>query len=219
MKEEWNVLVSRQMKALGITIVVFAERMGVSKSTIGHWLNKERNPNLDQIAKMLYLVGIDSVTLHTSECLMSIKDSHKLNKIEGVPITGTLSFGYPEMGNAVEQAKLVANEKKQFIDFRAESPRASAIQIRGTALSPRIRRDEFIIVSETSGISETDEVLIKLIDKDEYLIKRVVELPKKADEPVIFADINNDMRRIAFPEKSIKMLKIEGFAKGSRVIK
>lgn len=219
MKEEWNVLVSRQMKALGITIVVFAERMGVSKSTIGHWLNKERNPNLDQIAKMLYLVGIDSVSLHTAECLMSVKDSYKLNKIEGVPVAGSLAFGFPEMGNAVEKTTLTPAEQKQFIDFRAASPRSEAYQILGTALSPRIRRNEFIVIDPDRKPLETEEVLVYFKATKEYMIKRLVELSKNEGEPIFLADLNQDMLRVAVEENAVTMYRIEGFAKENKVIR
>lgn len=219
MKEEWNILVSRQMKALGITIVVFAERMGVSKSTIGHWLNKERNPNLDQIAKMLYLVGIDSVTLHSADCLMSVRESYKLNKIEGVPVKGSLAFGFPEMGNAVEKATLKPVEQKQFIDFRAASPRSEAYQILGTALSPRIRRNEFVVIDPNKKPLETDEVLVYFKATEKYAIKRVVELPKKEGDPIFLADLNQDMLRVAIDENAVTMYRIEGFAKEGKVIR
>ncbi|HDL3294366.1 TPA: helix-turn-helix transcriptional regulator, partial [Mannheimia haemolytica] len=71
MKEKWNDIVKRRIKELDIHRTVFAERVGVSSSGLGSWLNESRVPNLDQIAKMLYLVGIDSVTLHSADCLMS----------------------------------------------------------------------------------------------------------------------------------------------------
>lgn len=219
MKEKWNDIVKRRIKELGIHRTVFAERVNSSSSGLGSWLNETRVPNLDQIAKMLYLVGIDSVTLHTSECLMSVKDSYKINKIEGVPVKGSLAFGFPEMGNAVEKATLKTAEQKQFIDFRASSPRSEAYQILGTALSPRIRRNEFVVINPNKKPLETDEVLVYFKETEEYAIKRLVELAKKEGDPVFLADLNQDMLRMAVEEDAITMYRIEGFAKESKVIR
>ncbi|GAB1672238.1 S24/S26 family peptidase [Mannheimia haemolytica] len=219
MKEKWNDIVKRRIKELGIHRTVFAERVNSSSSGLGSWLNETRVPNLDQIAKMLYLVGIDSVTLHTSECLMSVKDSYKINKIEGVPVKGSLAFGFPEMGNAVEKATLKTAEQKQFIDFRASSPRSEAYQILGTALSPRIRRNEFVVIDPNKKPLETDEVLVYFKETEEYAIKRLVELAKKEGDPVFLADLNQDMLRMAVEEDAITMYRIEGLAKESKVIR
>lgn len=219
MKEKWNDIVKRRIKELGIHRTVFAERVNSSSSGLGSWLNETRVPNLDQIAKMLYLVGVDSVTLHTSECLMSVKDSYKINKIEGVPVKGSLAFGFPEMGNAVEKATLKTAEQKQFIDFRAASPRSEAYQILGTALSPRIRRNEFVVIDPNKKPLETDEVLVYFKETEEYAIKRVVELAKKEGDPIFLADLNQDMLRMAVEEDAITMYRIEGFAKESKVIR
>lgn len=219
MKEKWNDLVKRRIKELDIHRTVFAERVGVSSSGLGSWLNETRVPNLDQIAKMLYLVGIDSVSLHTSECLMSVKDSYKLNKIEGVPVAGSLAFGFPEMGNAVEKTTLTPAEQKQFIDFRAASPRSEAYQILGTALSPRIRRNEFIVIDPDRKPLETEEVLVYFKATKEYMIKRLVELSKNEGEPIFLADLNQDMLRVAVEENAVTMYRIEGFAKENKVIR
>lgn len=219
MKEKWNDLVKRRIKELDIHRTVFAERVGVSSSGLGSWLNETRVPNLDQIAKMLYLVGIDSVSLHTSECLMSVKDSYKLNKIEGVPVAGSLAFGFPEMGNAVEKTTLTPAEQKQFIDFRAASPRSEAYQILGTALSPRIRRNEFIVIDPDRKPLETEEVLVYFKATKEYMIKRLVELSKNEGDPIFLADLNQDMLRVAVEENAVTMYRIEGFAKESKVIR
>lgn len=218
MKEEWNVLVSRQMKTVGITIVKLAERMGVSKSTIGHWLKKERNPNLEDIAKMLYLVGIDSVTLY-SDGLVSLKESYSLSKIEGVEVKWIMPLGFNQES---DHCPLQAVSEKQYVDFRSTDPTAYAVQVKGDGLKPRIDNSEYLIVEPNHRkVQLYDEVLVTLHNGDSF-VRIFVAAPTEPDEPYAFIDLNKGFasKEEAYTDEQIKSIHyIAGIVKKNRLVK
>lgn len=182
MKEKWNDVIERQRRKLKITIVQLAERMAVSKSTIDSWLKGTRNPNLEDIAKMFYLVGIDSVTLY-SDGLVSLKEIHARTQIEGIAVTEILSED--------EKGQLVGTEidDKQFLDFRSNEPTAYAVQIKSQALMPRIKPNEYLVLERFRKLQTYDEVLVKL-KTGEYFIKMFIAPPPEPGEPYALADLN-----------------------------
>lgn len=182
MKQKWNEIVKARMKELKISRSQFAERMGISSPALGHWFNGSRNPNLEDIAKMFYLVGIDSVTLY-SDGLVSLKEIHARTQIEGIAVTEILSED--------EKGRLVGTEidDKQFLDFRSNEPTAYAVQIKSQALMPRIKPNEYLVLERFRKLQTYDEVLVKL-KTGEYFIKMFIAPPPEPGEPYALADLN-----------------------------
>ncbi len=63
MKMNWNDLVKARMKEVGITQNALAEMMGVSQSAIAHWLSKNREPSIENVAAIMKCVGLTHMTL------------------------------------------------------------------------------------------------------------------------------------------------------------
>ncbi|WP_257973655.1 helix-turn-helix domain-containing protein, partial [Vibrio parahaemolyticus] len=60
---QWNDLVKARLKELGITQEQLSERLGITQGAIGHWLNKRREPSLEQISQILSALKLDTLAL------------------------------------------------------------------------------------------------------------------------------------------------------------
>jgi len=84
----WTDLVKTRMKELGMTQETLAERASVTPGGMGHWLNKRREPSLSQIASILKIVGLDTLTLHSDGMLEYPKGA--LENVE--PVENSISY-------------------------------------------------------------------------------------------------------------------------------
>jgi SOS-response transcriptional repressor LexA len=56
--DKWIELVKAKMGELKITQEILAERLGMSQGGIGHWLNKRREPGIDDMNRVLQALGL-----------------------------------------------------------------------------------------------------------------------------------------------------------------
>lgn len=97
MKMNWNELVKSRMKTIGMTQDCLAERMGTSQATIARYLNRRREPDLDTIAKIMRVVGIDGVTLSSDGLVKDNRDNDESN-ITKMDIQPEYHGEYPILG-------------------------------------------------------------------------------------------------------------------------
>lgn len=69
MKMNWTDLVKARLKDVGMTQEKLAELVEVTPGGMGHWLNQRREPSLTQIAKILSVLNLDALTLHSDGTL------------------------------------------------------------------------------------------------------------------------------------------------------
>lgn len=65
----WTDLVKARIKELGITQEKLAELVNVTPGGMGHWLNQRREPSLNQIASILKVLNLDTLTLYSDGTL------------------------------------------------------------------------------------------------------------------------------------------------------
>ncbi|MEJ5057823.1 MULTISPECIES: LexA family protein [unclassified Pseudomonas] len=56
--DKWIELVKAKMSELKVTQEILAERLGMSQGGVGHWLNKRRQPGLDDMNRVLQALGL-----------------------------------------------------------------------------------------------------------------------------------------------------------------
>ncbi|MBD9440307.1 LexA family protein [Pseudomonas sp. PDM04] len=78
--DKWIELVKAKMSELNVTQEILAERLGMSQGGIGHWLNKRRQPGIDDMNRVLKALGMDflEVALVIREPDASTLESHDL---------------------------------------------------------------------------------------------------------------------------------------------
>jgi SOS-response transcriptional repressor LexA len=57
--DKWIELVKAKMSELKITQEILAERLGMSQGGVGHWLNKRREPGVENMNRVLKALGMD----------------------------------------------------------------------------------------------------------------------------------------------------------------
>lgn len=57
--DKWIELVKAKMSELKVTQEILAERLGMSQGGVGHWLNKRRQPGIDEMNRVLRALGMD----------------------------------------------------------------------------------------------------------------------------------------------------------------
>jgi len=78
--DKWIELVKAKMSELNVTQEILAERLGMSQGGIGHWLNKRRQPGIDDMNRVLKALGMDflEVALVIREPDASTLENHDL---------------------------------------------------------------------------------------------------------------------------------------------
>lgn len=56
--DKWIALVRDRMEELGLTQEQLAERVGVSQGSVGHWLNKRRQPKIESMNRTFVEIGV-----------------------------------------------------------------------------------------------------------------------------------------------------------------
>ena len=56
--DRWIALVRDRMEELGLTQEQLAERVGVSQGSVGHWVNKRRQPKVESMNRTLVEIGM-----------------------------------------------------------------------------------------------------------------------------------------------------------------
>lgn len=64
MKTKWNHYAKALMREQGISQETLADYMGITKGGLSHWLNGRREPNIDDIAKILRFMGKKQFTVN-----------------------------------------------------------------------------------------------------------------------------------------------------------
>ena len=55
--DKWIELVKAKMSELKVTQEILAERLGMSQGGVGHWLNKRRQPGIEDMNRVLQALG------------------------------------------------------------------------------------------------------------------------------------------------------------------
>lgn len=75
---KWFDIAKTRMRESGITQEELAERLGITKGAVSHWLNQRREPRLEEIAKLLSITGMKDFVVHPDGTI-SDNDSSESN--------------------------------------------------------------------------------------------------------------------------------------------
>ncbi|MGX8939472.1 helix-turn-helix domain-containing protein [Symbiopectobacterium sp. Eva_TO] len=71
---KWHEIAKARMKALRITQDELAERLGVTKGGISHWLNGRREPRIEDFCKIMAILGLNKLMLNNDGSLLVDQD-------------------------------------------------------------------------------------------------------------------------------------------------
>ena len=134
--DKWIELVKAKMSELKITQEILAERLGMSQGGIGHWLNKRREPGIEDMNRVLRALGLEflEVALVIREPQASAEDeiplSHKYNPYFRYPISDWRESVQVRDG----EVPVYGQERYELSDYHARGP-AFWLRVAGDAMT------------------------------------------------------------------------------------
>ena len=134
--DKWIELVKAKMSELKITQEILAERLGMSQGGIGHWLNKRREPGIEDMNRVLRALGLEflEVALVIREPQASAEDeiplSHKYNPYFRYPISDWRESVQVRDG----EVPVYGKERYELSDYHARGP-AFWLKVAGDAMT------------------------------------------------------------------------------------
>jgi len=150
--DKWIELVKAKMSELKITQEILGERVGMSQGGIGHWLNKRREPGVDEMNRVLQALGLGFL-----EVALVIREPQEVQD-EEIPLAHKYNpyFRYP-VSNWRETAEVRDGEPAAYGKGRFE---LTDYHARGAAFWLQVVGDA---MTAPSGISIAEGMLI-LVD-------------------------------------------------------
>jgi len=152
--DKWIELVKAKMSELKITQEILAERLGMSQGGIGHWLNKRREPGIEDMNRVLRALGLEFL-----EVALVIREPQASTDDE-IPLAQKYNpyFRYP-ISDWREPAELRDGEVAA---YAKELYEVSDYHARGRAFWLRVAGDA---MTAPNGISIAEGMLI-LVDPE-----------------------------------------------------
>ena len=101
MRNTWQSLVKKKVKAIGETQEGLAEKLNVTQGSIAHWLSGRRKPDIDIVASIIKAVEIKSITISSDGSADETKSQLNENNLKVINITGDSMQGTFENGDII----------------------------------------------------------------------------------------------------------------------
>lgn len=179
----WTDLVKSRIKELKITQERLAELVGVTPGGMGHWLNKRREPSLEQIASILKVVNLDKMVLN-SDGTLEYPD-HVMSNITKLDIQPTYQASFPVL-SAVQAGQWTEACEPYTLDEIDEwhettvrtSERSFWLRIQGDSMTSPIGislPEGMLVLVDTEREHENGSLVVaKLTDVNEATFKKFV---------------------------------------------
>ncbi|KLV08659.1 LexA family transcriptional repressor [Photobacterium ganghwense] len=183
MKMQWNMLVKARLKELGITQEKLSERLGITQGAVAHWLNKRREPSLEQISQILKAVGLDKLTLH-SDGTLEYPDS-VISNVTQIDIQPFDKRRFPVLSSvqagawteAVEPYSTIEADE-WYITTERTSDRCFWLRVQGDSMTSAtgvsFPEDTLVLVDTFRDAENGSLVVAKLTDVNEATFKKLV---------------------------------------------
>lgn len=200
MKKTWVDLVREGMSQKKLSQEELGSAIGKTQGGIGHWLHGRRQPNIEDVAKMFGVVGIDQVVLNSDGSFLPLENlNNEQFEFVGRPKDDRM---IPAMGEITMDKDGILSLTKEHIGFvkiESQDPKAYCLRVRGSNAEPRIRSGEFILIEPTTPIENGDDVLIEY--QDGHYDIRVYEYTR--DDEYRFSNINGTGNAESVPKDEV----------------
>lgn len=181
--DKWIELVKAKMSELKVTQVELGERVGMSQGGIGHWLNKRREPGVDEMNRVLKALGMDFL-----EVALVIREPQP-DADEGMPLAQKYNpyFRYPVNDwreplqvREAEPAYAGVQDKRRFelTDYHARGA-AFWLLVTGDSMmapsGPSIAEGMLILVDPALEAVPGKLVIAQWADSEEAIFRKLIE--------------------------------------------
>lgn len=145
MKKPWNQYVREKMQAQNLRQDDIAETMGKTQGAIGHWLTGRRMPNVNEVAQMINLTGVEKVILNGDGTIEDFDTNVQLAR-------PTKSNSYPLISNIqagvwTETFDFRDSEDYDYIDTEIDAgPDAFFLRISGMSMEPKFCEGDLVLI-------------------------------------------------------------------------
>ncbi|WP_040219005.1 LexA family protein [Haemophilus parahaemolyticus] len=174
MKKPWNTFIREKMQEKNLKQEDIAEAMDKTQGAIGHWLTGRRQPNVNEVAQMLNLTGVDKVILNGDGTVEEFDENAKPEKVE-------TSYSYPlisnvEAGLFTEAFDYQTAMGYEYIDSEIDAGEdAFFLRIKGRSMEPKFIEDDLVLIDVRHRPHPGDYVAA-VNDGGEATLKRYREL-------------------------------------------
>ncbi len=182
-----NLKLLREAKDL--TQQQLADKLSISRSTIGMYENGSREPDFETLEIIADFFNVDMGRLIGN---LSPK------KGKWIPVLGLVRAGIPM--DAVENIL----DYEEISEDMARQGEFFALQIKGDSMEPRIKEGDVVIVRKQPDV-ENGEIAIVLVNGDEATIKKV----QKFDGGINLIPSNPNYNVLTFSQAQIENLPVQ----------
>ncbi|KAL1001374.1 LexA family protein [Haemophilus influenzae] len=174
MKKPWNTFIREKMQEKNLKQEDIAEAMDKTQGAIGHWLTGRRQPNVNEVAQMINLTGVDKVILNGDGTVEEFDENAKPEKVE-------TSYSYPlisnvEAGLFTEALDYQTTMGYEYIDSEIDAGEdAFFLRIKGRSMEPKFMEDDLVLIDVRRSPHPGDYVAA-VNDGGEATLKRYREL-------------------------------------------
>ena len=193
---DFQNIFKRLRNSCGLTQAEMAEKLGISRSTIGMYETGAREPDFETLEKIadFFNVDIDYLlgrTLKTTKLLHPAPiNSHSSGII--IPVLGRVAAGIQ-----ITAAEYVI-DTEEISQAMAADGEYFGLQIKGDSMEPKISNGDVVIVRKQSDADDGD-LLIALVNGNDAVCKRL----KKYAEGIALLSTNPAYEPMYFSEKEI----------------
>lgn len=145
----WSTRIRDRMKTLGLTQEMLANKMGITRGAVAHYLAARRIPPLGQFKKLAAILKTDPAWLHYGTNVEKISPSKARDEKRELTKKPIPILSWEQVADFVDASK-TNDEIKEFVPyFFTEQPRWYALRIKGDAMVGNhicFREGDFIIV-------------------------------------------------------------------------
>ncbi|EDO61436.1 putative repressor LexA [[Clostridium] leptum DSM 753] len=155
----------------GLSQYGFAEKIGISQSTVGNWEAGSREPNFKTMERIADFFGVSVDYLLGRETVAGGPPEPSVPGSKWIPVIGTIPAGTPV--EAIED----------ILDYEEITPQMAsqgehfALKIKGQSMEPKISDGDVVIVRKQDDC-ENGEIAVVLVNGDEATVKRIKKGPE-----------------------------------------
>ncbi|WP_347901085.1 S24 family peptidase [Pseudomonas purpurea] len=185
--DKWIELVKAKMSDQKVTQEKLAERLGMSQGGVGHWLNKRREPSIQDMNRVLKALGLDflevALVIREPELLEASEDDDLACE---VPLSQKYNpyFRYPvsdwqEVGEVREsETEPYATNRFELTDYHAQGPAFWLVVVGDAMTAPSglsIAQDMLILVDPAVVPEPGKLVIAQWSHSAEAVFRKLIE--------------------------------------------
>ena len=145
MKKPWNQYVREKMQAQNIRQDDMAETMGKTQGAIGHWLTGRRMPNVNEVAQMINITGVNKVILNGDGTIEDFVPNVSVTQVKD-------SYSYPlissiQAGVWTESSDFRDSLGYDYIDSEIDAgENGFFLRVSGMSMEPKFSEGDLVLI-------------------------------------------------------------------------